>query len=59
MRGRIEIALDFGLRRGEMLKIRNRDVDWRALPDPVLTIRSENAKSRRERRLAVVSPRAS
>jgi len=57
MRARIEIAIDLGLRRGEMLKIRNADIDWRAIPDPILTIRPANAKSRRQRRIAVVSPR--
>jgi integrase len=57
MRARIEIAIDLGLRRGEMLKIQNRDIDWRATPDPILTIRPANAKSRRQRRIAVVSPR--
>jgi integrase len=57
MRARLEMALDFGLRRGEMLKIKNRDVDWRATPDPVLTIQWGNAKSRRQRRIALVSPR--
>jgi integrase len=59
MRARLEIALDFGLRRGEMLKIRNRDIDWRATPDPVLTIQWGNAKSRRQRKIALVSPRVS
>ena len=57
MRARIEIAIDFGLRRGEMLKLQNRDIDWRATPDPILTIRPANAKSRRQRRIALVSPR--
>lgn len=57
MRARLEMALDFGLRRGEMLKIKNRDIDWRATPDPVLTIQWGNAKSRRQRRIALVSPR--
>ena len=57
MRARIEIALDFGLRRGEMLKVRNRDIDWQGKPEPVLTIEWGNAKSRRSRKIAVVSPR--
>ena len=57
MRARIEIALDFGLRRGEMLKIKNRDIDWHAKPDPILIIQWGNAKSRRERKIALVSPR--
>jgi len=57
MRARIEIAIDFGLRRGEMLKIENQDIDWRATPHPILTIRPANAKSRRQRRIALVSPR--
>ena len=57
MRARIEIAIDLGLRRGEMLKIQNKDIDWRATPDPILTIRPANAKSRRQRRIALVSPR--
>jgi integrase len=57
MRARIEIALDFGLRRGEMLKTRNRDIDWSAKPDPILTIEWGNAKSRRTRKIALVSAR--
>jgi integrase len=57
MRARIEVAIDLGLRRGEMLKIQNRDIDWRATPDPILNIRPANAKSRRQRRIALVSPR--
>ena len=57
MRARIEVAIDLGLRRGEMLKIQNLDIDWRATPDPILTIRPANAKSRRQRRIALVSPR--
>lgn len=57
MRARIEIAIDVGLRRGEMLKLRNSDIDWRATSDPILTIRPANAKTRRQRRIAIVSPR--
>jgi integrase len=57
MRAGIEIAIDLGLRRGEMLKIRNRDIDWRAMLDHTLAIRPANAMSRRQRRIAVVSPR--
>ncbi len=57
MRARIEIALDFGLRRGEMQKIVNCDIDWHAKPSPVLTIRWGNSKSRRSRKIALVSPR--
>ena len=57
MRARIEVALDFGLRRGEMLKIRNRDINWHEKPDPILTIEWGNAKSRKSRKIALVSPR--
>lgn len=57
MRARIDVAVDFGLRRGEMLKIKNQDIDWHAEPNPILTIQWGNAKSRRQRRIALVSPR--
>lgn len=57
MRARIEMAVDFGLRRGEMLKVKNQDIDWRVTPNPILTIQWGNAKSRRQRRIALVSPR--
>ena len=57
MRARIEMSLDLGLRRGEMLKMKNRDIDWRAHPDPVLTIRWAIAKNRRRRDLPLTSPR--
>ena len=57
MRARIEGALDLGMRRGEMLRIQNRDVDWSAKPFPILILRAENTKSRRQRKLPLVSPR--
>ncbi|OLC80984.1 MAG: hypothetical protein AUH72_10500 [Acidobacteria bacterium 13_1_40CM_4_65_8] len=57
MKGRIGAAIDLGLRRGEMLKVRNRDIDWRERPDPVLTIRWGNAKSRKERQVPLTSAR--
>jgi hypothetical protein len=38
----VEIALDLGLRRGEMLKIQNVDIDWNAAP-PILTNPPSNA----------------
>ena len=57
MQARLEIAIDKGLRRGEMLKIQNRDIDWRARPEPVVTIGWGNAKNRRSRRIPLVSPR--
>jgi integrase len=57
MKGRIAAAIDLGPRRGEMLKLRNRDVDWRARPDPMLTIRWGNAKSRKERQVPLTSAR--
>lgn len=57
MRARLEIAVDKGLRRGEMQKIQNRDIDWRAQPEPLVTIRWGNAKSRRRRDIPLVSPR--
>lgn len=57
MRARIEMALDFGLRRGEMLLIKNGDVDWSAKPFPVLILRGETTKAKRQRRIPLVSPR--
>jgi integrase len=57
MRARIEMALDFGLRRGEMQLIKNSDIDWTAKPFPVLTLRGEITKSKRQRRIPLVSPR--
>jgi integrase len=57
MEARIHAALDLGLRRGEMLKTMNGDVDWRPKPDSVLTIRWGNAKSRKERQIPVTSQR--
>jgi integrase len=57
MRARIEMAIDFGLRKGELRKIRNGDVNWQAGDAPILTIRAMNAKSKKERRIAIVSPR--
>ena len=57
MRARIEMALDLGLRRGEMLKIKNRDIDWKAKPDPILTIQWGNSKTRRRRDIPLTSPR--
>ena len=44
MRARVEMALDKGLRCGEMLKIKNRDIDWKAQPDPILTIQWGNSR---------------
>jgi hypothetical protein len=43
MKGRIYAAIDLGLRRGEMLKTTNRDIDWKQKPDPILTIQWGNA----------------
>ena len=57
MQARLEIALDKGLRRGEMLKLQNLDIDWRARPQPVVTIKWGNAKNRRTRKIPLVSPR--
>ena len=57
MQARLEIAIDKGLRRGEMLKMQNRDIDWRARPEPVVTIRWGNAKNRRSRSIPLVAPR--
>ena len=57
MRARIEMAVDKGVRRGEMLKIKNSDIDWKATPDPILTIQWGNAKNRRNREIPLVSPR--
>ena len=57
MKGRIYAAIDLGLRRGEMLKTTNRDVNWKQKPDPILTIQWGNAKSRKERQVQLTSAR--
>jgi integrase len=57
MKGRLYAAIDLGLRRGEMLKVMNRHVDWKEKPDPVLTIQWGNAKSRKERQIPITSAR--
>jgi integrase/recombinase XerD len=57
MKGRLYAAFDLGLRRGEMLKVTNRDANWREKPDPVLTIQWGNAKSRKERQIPITSAR--
>ena len=57
MRARVEMALDKGLRCGEMLKIKNRDIDWKAQPDPILTIQWGNSKTRRRKDIPLTSPR--
>jgi integrase len=46
MRPRLDAALDLGLRRGEMLALRNRDVDW--MKHRVI-VRGETAKSAQSR----------
>lgn len=46
MRPRLIAALDLGLRRGEMLALRNRDVDW---TKHRVLVRGETAKSARSR----------
>ena len=51
------MALDKGLRRGEMLKIKNRDINWKAQPDPILTIQWGNSKIRRRRDIPLTSHR--
>lgn len=57
MKGRIYAAVDLGLRRGEMLKVTNRDINWKEKPDPTLTIQWGNAKSRKERQIPLTSMR--
>ena len=57
MKGRIYAAVDLGLRRGEMLKATNRDINWKEKPDPILTIQWGNAKSRKERQIPLTSAR--
>ena len=57
MKCRIMAAIDLGLRRGEMLKITNHDVNWKGRPVPVLTIQWGNAKSRKEREIPLTSAR--
>ena len=51
------MAVDKEVRRGEMLKIKSRDIDWKATPDPILTIQWGNSKNRRKREIPLVSPR--
>jgi integrase/recombinase XerD len=57
MTARIETAIDLGLRRGEMLKVKNSDINWKEQPDPILTIQWGNAKSRKERQIPITSRR--
>ena len=57
MKGRLYAAVDLGLRRGEMLKVTNRDINWKEKPDPILTIQWGNAKSRKERQIPLTSMR--
>jgi integrase/recombinase XerD len=57
MKGRLYAAVDLGLRRGEMLKVTNRDINWKGKPDPILMIQWGNAKSRKERLIPLTSMR--
>jgi integrase len=57
MKGRLYAAIDLGLRRGEMLKTTNRDINWKEKPNPTLTIQWGNAKSRKERQIPLTSAR--
>jgi integrase len=57
MKGRVYAAIDLGLRRGEMLKATNRDINWKEKPVPILTIQWGNAKARKERQIPITSSR--
>ena len=46
MRARLIVALDAGLREGEVLKLQNRDIDWATHQ---LVVRAENAKDSKTR----------
>jgi integrase len=48
MKGRIYAALDTGMRKGEMLLVRNKHVDWE---QHLIQIPAEHAKSRKPRRV--------
>ena len=54
IRDAIVMALDTGLRRGEILSLEVRDVN---LPDQLLLVRAENAKSKRHRIIPVSTSR--
>ena len=50
LRAMITAALDTGMRRGEMLALRFRDIDWRA---QTITLRGETTKSGRTRKIPI------
>ncbi len=52
MRDRVVVALDTGVRQGEMLLMQNKHVNWSQEP-PQIRIPQKNAKSGRERRIPV------
>ena len=54
MKARIIVALDTGMRRGEMLLIQNKHVLW---PERLIRIVAPNAKSRNERRIPIATQR--
>jgi len=54
MRARIVIALDTGMRRGEMLLLQNKYVLWQ---ERLIRVLAPNAKSRKERRIPISTQR--
>ncbi len=50
MRARIIVALDTGMRRGEMLLLRNNHVLWQ---ERLIRVLAPNAKNRKERRIPI------
>ncbi len=56
MRARIIVALDTGMRRGEMLLVQNKYVLW---PERLIRVLAPNAKSRKERRIPISTQRLS
>jgi len=54
MRARIIVALDTGMRRGEMLLLQNKHVLW---PERLIRVLAPNAKSRKERRIPISTQR--
>ena len=54
MRARIIVALDTGMRRGEMLLVQNKHVLW---PERLIRVLAPNAKSRKERKIPISTQR--
>jgi integrase len=56
MRARLIVALDTGMRRGEMLLVQNKDVLW---PERLIRVLAPNTKSRKERKIPISTQRLS